>query len=89
MTLSCSRFCNINEQIPVEVLNEVESALDAAFARSVASKALCDALKWITASGTVTFVSSVKLLLSSHGYLITVSAEVRMTRARRSLSICL
>ena len=68
---------NLNEQIPVEVLSEADNASDAAFAENVSSKVLCDALRWITANGSIMFVSGINVPMSSHGFLLTVTAEMQ------------
>ena len=67
----------LNEQIPYEVLEEAETALDKAFDGTTSAKALCNALRWITMSKTTSHVSVVNVLLALAGYYLTATVEVQ------------
>ena len=78
---------NLNEQIPHDVLVEAERALDIASKSKLSPKALCDALRWITISGTITHVSAINVLLSPIGYYLTTIAKAEGDKERNSMSM--
>ena len=71
--------------IPAHVYKEAESALPAAFAPGIQVQALCDALRWITIVGKISYVSSINVLLAPQGYLITVTAEVMQEKKKQQV----
>ena len=64
---------------------EAESALPAAFAPGIQVQALCDALRWTTIVGKISYVSSINVLLAPQGYLLTVTAEVMQEKKKQQV----
>ena len=71
--------------IPPHVYKEAEDAMPTAFMPGVQSQSLCDALRWITAVGRITYISNVKVLMALQGYLPTVTAEISHEKNRQQV----
>ena len=67
---------DLHEKIPHDVLVEEERALDKAFDSKLSPKALCNALRWITISGTITHVLAINVQVSLARSCLTATVQV-------------
>ena len=71
--------------IPFHVFKEAKNAIPTAFAPGIQAQALCDALRWITSLGKITYISSINVLMAPQEYLLTYTAQITHEKKKQQV----